>query len=299
MYVHVVGGGFLNERPNWFTSDKTFVYLRMWRAVWLVLWTVNSVGIVHCVVPIGVIDDTSIGVWIHCKFFNSCTWHDLHAANCALCYGCCIIVDSRSVCQCVYTSRHWWCFSFLSRNQARYFTLCVYGILAMPDRRTLWPCSAIQGPQLLGGGEGRGGERERERERGKKRWQSTFWVGTLWSRYNRQQTSVPWRLEVVIFYLSDWYGRSSKLSFQLRPSRNISRHISLTWSFPHRHQHARFPVDVTELLHRLCCWTPDSAVAQRNLASPRYWRYRNMIDWLTAVVLYSVNRSGCFKSQEM
>ena len=38
--------------------------------------------------------------------------------------------------------------------------------------------------------------------------------------------------------------------FQLLPSRNISRRISLTWPFPHRHQHTRQSVDVTEQLHR-------------------------------------------------
>ena len=41
--------------------------------------------------------------------------------------------------------------------------------------------------------------------------------------------------------------------FQLLPSRNIWRHISLTWNFPHRH--ARKPVDVMELFHWCCCWT--------------------------------------------
>ena len=45
--------------------------------------------------------------------------------------------------------------------------------------------------------------------------------------------------------------------FQLPSSRNSWRHISLTWSFPHRHQHTWWPVDVTELLHRFCCSTTD------------------------------------------
>ena len=36
---------------------------------------------------------------------------------------------------------------------------------------------------------------------------------------------------------------------QLLPSRNISRHISLTRPFPHRRWHARWPVDVMKLLH--------------------------------------------------
>ena len=41
--------------------------------------------------------------------------------------------------------------------------------------------------------------------------------------------------------------------FQLLPSRSIWRHISLSWPFPHRHQHTRWPIDVMELLHRFCC----------------------------------------------
>ena len=41
--------------------------------------------------------------------------------------------------------------------------------------------------------------------------------------------------------------------FQLLLSRNIWRYICLTWPFPHSHQHARWPVDVTELLDRFCC----------------------------------------------
>ena len=35
--------------------------------------------------------------------------------------------------------------------------------------------------------------------------------------------------------------------------RNIRRHISLTWPFPHRYLHARWPVDVMELFPRFCC----------------------------------------------
>ena len=68
--------------------------------------------------------------------------------------------------------------------------------------------------------------------------------------------------------------------FQLPPSRNISRHISLTWPFPHRRQHTQWPIDVTELFHRFCCWTP--IWLSRHCACFRhgYWRYRNLINWL-------------------
>ena len=42
-------------------------------------------------------------------------------------------------------------------------------------------------------------------------------------------------------------------SFQLLPLRNIRRHISLTWPFPHRYRYARWSVDVMELFPRFCC----------------------------------------------
>ena len=68
--------------------------------------------------------------------------------------------------------------------------------------------------------------------------------------------------------------------FQLLPLRNIWRHISLTWPFPHRYRHARWPVDVTELFPRFCCWT--LIWLSRHWAWLRwgYWRYRNLTDWL-------------------
>ena len=37
---------------------------------------------------------------------------------------------------------------------------------------------------------------------------------------------------------------------------NIWRHIYWTWPFPHRYRHAPWPVDVTKLFARFCCWTP-------------------------------------------
>ena len=43
--------------------------------------------------------------------------------------------------------------------------------------------------------------------------------------------------------------------FQSLPLRHISRHISLTWPFPNRHQHTRWPVDVMELFLWFSCWT--------------------------------------------
>ena len=67
---------------------------------------------------------------------------------------------------------------------------------------------------------------------------------------------------------------------QLPPSRNIWRHISLIWPFPHRYRHSPWPVDVTELFPRFCCWT--LIWLSRHWAWLRrgYWRYKTLIDWL-------------------
>ena len=69
-------------------------------------------------------------------------------------------------------------------------------------------------------------------------------------------------------------------SVQLLPLRNIWRHISLIWPFPHRYRHSPWPVDVTELFPRLCCWT--LIWLSRHWAWLRrgYWHYRSLIDWL-------------------
>ena len=68
--------------------------------------------------------------------------------------------------------------------------------------------------------------------------------------------------------------------FQLLPSRNISRHISLTRPFSHRHRHARWPIDVTKLLHRFWCWTPIRQPWHWAWLHRGYWHYRNLIDLL-------------------
>ena len=78
---------------------------------------------------------------------------------------------------------------------------------------------------------------------------------------------------------------SRSLSFQLfhlLPSTNISRHISLSWTFSRRH---RRPVDVTELFHRFCCWTPSRLSRHWAWLCRGYWRYRNFIDLLIETVL--------------
>ena len=53
---------------------------------------------------------------------------------------------------------------------------------------------------------------------------------------------------------------------QLLPSRHIWRHISLTWPFSHRHRHAWWPVDITELSSILLLNT-DSPVTPQSLAT--------------------------------
>ena len=67
---------------------------------------------------------------------------------------------------------------------------------------------------------------------------------------------------------------------QLLPLRNIWRRISLTWLFPHRYRHSPWPVDVTELFSRFCCWTLIWLSRHWAWLHPGYWRYRSLIDWL-------------------
>ena len=67
---------------------------------------------------------------------------------------------------------------------------------------------------------------------------------------------------------------------QLLPLRNIWRHISLTWPFPHRHQHTRWPVDVMEKCHWFCGWKLIRLSPHWAWLHLGYWRYRNLIDWL-------------------
>ena len=67
---------------------------------------------------------------------------------------------------------------------------------------------------------------------------------------------------------------------QLLPSRNIWRHISLIWPFPHRYRHSQWPVAVTELFPRFCCWTLIWLSRHWAWFCQGYWRYRSLIDWL-------------------
>ena len=68
--------------------------------------------------------------------------------------------------------------------------------------------------------------------------------------------------------------------FPLLPLRNIWRHISLIWPFPHRYRHSPRPVDVTEVFPRFCCWTLIWLLRHWAWLRWGYWRYRSLIDWL-------------------
>ena len=73
------------------------------------------------------------------------------------------------------------------------------------------------------------------------------------------------------------------LSFQpvqLLPSGNFWRHVSLTWSFLHRHWHVQWPVDVTEMFLQICCWTLIRLSHHWAWLRRGYWRCRPLIDWL-------------------
>ena len=80
--------------------------------------------------------------------------------------------------------------------------------------------------------------------------------------------------------------------FQLLLLRNIWRHISLTWPFPHRCLHAWWPVDVTELYRRFCCWTLIRLSRHWVWLRWGYWRYRSLIDWLIDKMMWRNWRSN-------
>ena len=78
--------------------------------------------------------------------------------------------------------------------------------------------------------------------------------------------------------------------FQLLPSRNLWRHSSLTWPFPYRHRHARWPF-VMELFLLFCDWTLIRLSHHWPWLHREYWCYRNLIDWL--IFLYD-HQHVCF-----
>ena len=72
--------------------------------------------------------------------------------------------------------------------------------------------------------------------------------------------------------------------YHIRDLRRIRHYLDLNGAkllpFPRRHRHARWPVDVVELLPRFRCWA--LIWMSRHWAWLRrgYWRYRNLVDWL-------------------
>ena len=83
---------------------------------------------------------------------------------------------------------------------------------------------------------------------------------------------------------------------QLLPSRNIWRHISLIWPFAHRYRQCPWPVDVTELFPRFCCWTLTWLSRYWAWLCRGYWRYRSLIDWLIDWFRLYVTHGTCIIS---
>ena len=57
------------------------------------------------------------------------------------------------------------------------------------------------------------------------------------------------------------------------------------FAFPHRHRHAQWPVDVTELFLWFCCLTPIQLSCRWAWFHQGYWHYRNFTDWLKIICL--------------
>ena len=100
---------------------------------------------------------------------------------------------------------------------------------------------------------------------------------------NDNSLSVP-RVETNTGARAFLFGTTSRClsvqPVQLLPSRNIWRHISLIWPTPHRYRHSPWPVDVTELFPRFCCWTLIWLSRHWAWLCRGYWCYRSLIDWL-------------------
>ena len=75
--------------------------------------------------------------------------------------------------------------------------------------------------------------------------------------------------------------------FQLLHLRNIWTHL-FDLAFPHRYRHSQWPVDVTELFPRFCCWTLIWLSRQWAWLCRGYWRYRSLIDWLIELTQQSL-----------
>ena len=95
--------------------------------------------------------------------------------------------------------------------------------------------------------------------------------------------SRPTQVQELFTLVPHLFGTTSRClsiqPFQLLPLRNIWRHISLTWPFPYRHQHAWCPVDVTELFPRFCWWRLMRLSCHWAWLCWGYWHYRSLIHW--------------------
>ena len=76
-----------------------------------------------------------------------------------------------------------------------------------------------------------------------------------------------------------------------QPSRNIWRHISLIWPFPHSDRHSPWPVNVKELFPRFCCWTLIWLSRQWAWLHQGHWRYRSLIDWLLSLRFFIASQT--------
>ena len=70
---------------------------------------------------------------------------------------------------------------------------------------------------------------------------------------------------------------------RLPPSEDVSKHTFSTWPSPRRHRCAQLPVDVTERFQLLRIWTQIWLLRHWAWLCRRYWRYRNLIDWLIEI----------------
>ena len=71
------------------------------------------------------------------------------------------------------------------------------------------------------------------------------------------------------------------------------KHFSLIQPFPHRCRHSPWPVDVTELFPRFCCWTLIWLSCHWAWLRRGYWRYKSLIDWYPAESLNLLKIVNC------
>ena len=91
--------------------------------------------------------------------------------------------------------------------------------------------------------------------------------------------SRPMLVQELFTVVPRLFGTTSGcLPVQFLPLINIWRHISSIWPFSHRYRHSPWPVDVTKLFLRFCCWTLIWLSHHWAWLRRGYWRYRSLID---------------------